>query len=763
MAFGELRIDRDAPDASASIRGRASAAGGGEFSPWAAEAKLPSFLERHAVRASGLQMMPIHSSLERAGRPELGTTSETVSDVTEIAGESAAKLAEARESAAQAAAIGAGSAEAALLASKRAIEKQKQKHATAPPLRQAGTVMLCRSPAMCCDGCGQGFIVNEDRMMAVGGGLVHAYKTRCIELARMKLADKVKEASENKRASKVDTVELQSKKKEVQLAHKFSEARMEMIARCLRGECGEHDEPRMMCVEGCGRGLHAKACAQVSKARRTMGLFKCTHCRMEDMQKSCCATPAAPSQVMQRSSCQSMLIELTGGAETTAKNLTEFETLSKRWLHEMSAGDPERAAGIVEPAYGEESFLSLLNWLVTDAGRARSFVTLTRGFGIALAKMKLTVWTREPIVKAAIRTITNMLGLEPEPCALPSRRIIRIAIDEELPGLCRSFHYLLPRALVLLALELGGGLRVGEATGGGEAHGLLANMCYVAEPIVQDEFRIQSMVVATLEDSKTTFGRTAVMCGVTRGELRLPCEQYLRDLWQASGLKVDDGEVRDGMRITRPDYWVVKVSFLGMDSDKFRSFIGDLEGCTVQSINYSVNYTIRTARTRMTSENDGEDKKYVNIAGGARESAEVRKAEAWAKARYPEYVNVVPGPLLRATDGKKVTHMPLQPGSTYGHLATSIKQAYFKSQAMEEKDVELDLCEQDPANPKFGNHWARRKADQVAQDTKTETKTEDETIDEGMGWNQKVRKKRMSTHYKGKTALMKLARITMML
>ena len=175
---------------------------------------------------------------------------------------------------------------------------------------------------------------------------------------------------------------------------------------------------------------------------------------------------------------------------------------------------------------------------------------------------------------------------------------------------------------------------------------------------------------------------------------------------------------------------------------------------------------MRTAETRRTSENDGEEKKYINIAGGAKESEEVMQAYKWVvRQGFGRFVDVVPGPLLRATGGKKLTHMPLQPGSTYAHLSKSIEQAYQESRHCHwpEKDTELDLCEQDPERPKFGNHWARRKADQVAQDTKGETETTTETIDEALGWNQKERKKKMQVHYRGKTELMKLARVTLML
>ena len=37
----------------------------------------------------------------------------------------------------------------------------------------------------------------------------------------------------------------------------------------------------------------------------------------------------------------------------------------------------------------------------------------------------------------------------------------------------------------------------------------------------------------------------------------------------------------------------------------------------------------------------------------------------------------------------------------------------------------------------FGNHWARRKADQVARDTRELTGTTEELIDEYFGWLQK--------------------------
>jgi len=282
--------------------------------------------------------------------------------------------------------------------------------------------------------------------------------------------------------------------------------------------------------------------------------------------------------------------------------------------------------------------------------------------------------------------------------------------------------------------------------------------------VAVDKHGIDEMLVAEIEDSKTTFGRMVVMCGVTRGELALTASKYLTQLCDESEIVLKASAPRDGMTIVRPDYTVVRISLLGMTKTKMEHFVEALKQCTVVSINKYVNYTIRRIREKLETENDGEEKKYINIAGGEKLGVEVTSATAWVrKVGYATFMDEVDGPLLRATDGKKITHMPLQPGSTYSHLSKSISNAYDVSRKMAEPDTELDLGAQDPEDPKFGNHWARRKADQVAQDTMEETETTPDLVDEYFGWNQKARKKKQQIHYRGKTEMLKLARITMML
>ena len=87
-------------------------------------------------------------------------------------------------------------------------------------------------------------------------------------------------------------------------------------------------------------------------------------------------------------------------------------------------------------------------------------------------------------------------------------------------------------------------------------------------------------------------------------------------------------------------------------------------------------------------------------------------------------------------------------------------EAYSISAKLPEIDTELDLGGCDPEHPKMGNHWARRKADQVARDHMSEMEVDEELIDEQFGWNQMARRKKQQIHYSGTTELLKLARLT---
>jgi len=79
----------------------------------------------------------------------------------------------------------------------------------------------------------------------------------------------------------------------------------------------------------------------------------------------------------------------------------------------------------------------------------------------------------------------------------------------------------------------------------------------------------------------------------------------------------------------------------------------------------------------------GEDSRFVNVAGGRRESAKVTSARTYFEQEgFGAYVDVVPGPLLRSTHGSVLTHMPLAVDSSYTHAMGALREAWEISSSM---------------------------------------------------------------------------------
>jgi len=134
---------------------------------------------------------------------------------------------------------------------------------------------------------------------------------------------------------------------------------------------------------------------------------------------------------------------------------------------------------------------------------------------------------------------------------------------------------------------------------------------------------------------------------------------------------------------------------------------------------------------------------------------------AWLKASGLErYADVTKGPLLRASHGNALSHMPYQADSSYESIIGAMSDAYELSRVMGEPDVELDLAGRE--EPKWGHHSLRRAADRIARDTMAETGVDKGDIDDMFGWKQKERSKDMQLHYAGRRDRARRARITMM-
>jgi hypothetical protein len=220
---------------------------------------------------------------------------------------------------------------------------------------------VCQYPGTECAGC-RGMIAKGERITQAGGGTVHL-RDECVKLAKVKL---IEEAAAAKAFRKTrEGAGLQSAKREAQLAHRFSDARLALCEACLDGKCKECKEARVMCsgaadVDGvrqpCGRGMHVSSCANISKHHGQVNMLICLKCRVSEMAPDCLGTVGT----LVRAACRSMLIELACGATSTAKNVAEFERLEREWMAEMTTEmDSESLVNLREPRHSTESFIAL--------------------------------------------------------------------------------------------------------------------------------------------------------------------------------------------------------------------------------------------------------------------------------------------------------------------------------------------------------------------------------------------------------------------
>ena len=134
------------------------------------------------------------------------------------------------------------------------------------------------------------------------------------------------------------------------------------------------------------------------------------------------------------------------------------------------------------------------------------------------------------------------------------------------------------------------------------------------------------------------------------------------------------------------------------------------------------------------------DKRYINLIGGETDHAEIAKmAMELTEAGFgspgegkPGFFSIVPGPLLRSTDGQRISHMPVDPSTTYGTLHKMMDEAYSLANPTGDPDPWLDLQGLD--EPLWGHHSCRRCADSVARATMSQTGATEDDIDLTFGW-----------------------------
>ena len=477
-----------------------------------------------------------------------------------------------------------------------------------------------------------------------------------------------------------------------------------------------------------------------------------------------------------------MVAEVTSGALSTAQGREHFVSLERRWVLESCEGKGGSPALVNLPRHSIESFAAFMWWLVTDADRARSFSTIMRTAGAVMTMLELEDWTKTARIKAQVKEIQKVCGIEPDPCTQTTRRLITLMDEETIQKVCSKGRdeklnmILTYRTRVLLVLELLAGLRVGEATSSGDLHGLEANsLCFLNPAGPASDDKLGETVEVVVKDSKTGPGRHAAFVAKTQGPCALEGGNILKTWLQTADMAM--GAVFEGgFTVITPNYWVARVNLASWKKTLLDRFMEAVSRTKNEVIAKQSAAIIKYTKERYAATSLGEELRYVNVAGGYQVTKgcyddELAYALDWLEQQgFGKYTTVVPGPLVRSTLGKVLTHMPLSTGSTYTHLVGAMNAAHAISEGMAEPDVELDLQGLD--KPKWGNHSLRRHSDKVARESMHKHKSSGfqfevnkELIDYFYGWLLKERNKDMQLHYAGldRVARRGLARVTMFL
>ena len=328
---------------------------------------------------------------------------------------------------------------------------------------------------------------------------------------------------------------------------------------------------------------------------------------------------------------------------------------------------------------------------------------------------------------------------------------------ETLPLISESLR---KRSRALAALELMAAVRIGEAAGGGEGHGALANNLSFMVPVSSSNRSNDEFCELWIPDSKTCFPRYANFVGRSRG-IGIDAADSLRALLDESGVEMDT-ELQDGLQVETPNYWVLRVSLVDMADKVFKSFRRAVTRCGLTSVAVQSKAILAKSKSKMGAGTLSEESRFVNVVGGRHDSSVIHSARRFFETEgLGAYLDVVPGPLFRATHGNVLSHMPLSVDSSYKHVIGALKEAWVISSKMEEDDLELDLEGLDA--PKWAHHTFRRTADKIARDTLDATGCSKADIDDMFGWKQAERAKDMQTHYAGRRERSARARLTMMI
>ena len=553
-----------------------------------------------------------------------------------------------------------------------------------------------------------------------------------------------------------------SDQRRAQFADRISAAARARVRRCLAGECGECREQPMVCLgtiggSPCPARLHGMRCAQITKGHAALGCFRCPACRLRRLSPGTQLADFSEDAI--RVAEETMLLELSSGAEATGGSYHDVLKLQREFM-----SGPASIAGSLMPLDDPEVFKMFLTWMTSSQERALSLDSLFRVAGIVMSKTTRENLTKRGDVKAHFEHLKSIHGEEAAPRTAATRLMIRHAIEVGAPARHRD-PFVRVRAQLDIAVEVMLGLRVGEAMGGGDFHGLLANHLTIIRKLdsegrpTGDEY-----VEALIEHSKTGFKRIITACGQSKGAAAVPLARLIREYWSLAGFSIV-GRPEGGFWVEGPDYTVLRVSLKALtessegDEGRFDLLCSLLARSASEEARRWASYSRLRGRARMVG--DSADKRYINVIGGFRDWRDLQiVAKELTLAGFGPWLSFQPGPFMRATHGKVLgcSHMPIQPGSTYGSLHDICDAAHRATHTAQSPDPELDLRGRE--SPLWGHHTWRRAADTFARQTMEQTGVTEADIDLIFGWMEAFYSQKMQRHYESHFDRIRRAAVT---
>ena len=555
-----------------------------------------------------------------------------------------------------------------------------------------------------------------------------------------------------------------SEQRRQQLRETISEMRKKRVRLCLDGRCGVTGEEEMVCLgridgQACQASLHGVACAQLKKGHARLGCFMCADCRVRKMRPG--EDPAGAPAGARDIAMTTMLIQMSSGAEATGASYYDYMRLEREFMESIGG-----LAGGILPSDDPDVFISFMCWVVCAKNRALSLDTLVRTAGAVMTRTRGVNLTRRSDVKAVYEGLKEAHGEEATPRTAVTRIMIRHLLETVIPE--RGGDALVTaRMLLMVALEVMFGIRVGEALSGGDFHGLLANFLVILQRLdEQAEPTGEETLEGMLEHSKTHNKRYLNAVATSKGPARVEFAKYLRTYWKLAGFTLRTRK-EAGFLVTGPDYYVLRLSLVALttsregDVEKLNQVHRILKRSASSEARKWADYSLLRGGQRLSA--DSKDKRYVNLVGGVFGCDDINQvAREMTMAGLERSISVVPGPLMRSTHGKVLgfSHMPLQPSTTYDLLHQCLPRAYELANA-NSPDPELDL--QGLAEPLWGHHSLRRGADTVARHTMHLTGATERDIDLLFGWSEYLYKKVMQLHYESNMERDRRSRVTSMM